>query len=139
MSAVALYDILARGTRSAASAGLAAALVRDLVADLARLRVYEQFFGPPAGADASRMDEWDRTVWDLYHDWSNEAAKLLDRVRQPDSALPNLAELEDGYGRTMARLSVTPAQTARARRDARAGNTLPIQALRDELRARRRA
>jgi hypothetical protein len=142
MSTVSLYDILARGIRTHPdNRGDLPAFGKDLaraaVNDWQRLRDYERKFAPPPDSDPAVVEEWDRSIWELHRDWANEAIKLLIRLRPLATTLtPDLDELEDAYGRTQARLSVTPAELTRARADARAGRTIPVQVLRDELRAR---
>jgi hypothetical protein len=145
MSAVCLYDILAREVRSHPDdrGGLPAFgkdLAQAAVNDWQRLRDYERKFTPSPDSDPAVLEEWDRSIWELHRDWANDAIKLLLRLRPLGATLmPDLQELEDAYGRTQARLSVTPVEMTRARADARAGRTIPVQVLRDELRARLRA
>jgi hypothetical protein len=158
MSALPLFDALVKAApspESSAAQGSApspdvirlADFARQLIAssldDLERVHRYDGQTDSFSVDDPQRRLELLNAVWQLFHEWANDAERLLDRVKPYLSSTSAdrelVARLSDAVGRTRARLSVSPEATARALSDAKAGRTVPLEALRDELRARLRA
>lgn len=148
MTAASLFDLLAREAQSLSGDAsssrlddLAVKLVESCLSDLKRVGEYEEQFRP-LGPDAARLEaEWTRSIHELHQRWAGEADEVLSRLR-PYAAnhfIAGLKALEDAYGRVRARLSVTPDQLAAARQQVAQGQGIPVQELRDELRARLRA
>ncbi len=126
MHAVALFDLLAR-TRAVGTAGgpevgvrlarFAGRLVEALLADLQRLRAYEQdLLAARATSNADGLDrDVLRTLWGCYDQWAKDAEEVLARVRvvcDAGQVVPEAARLEDAHGVVRARLNVTPEQVA---------------------------
>jgi hypothetical protein len=149
MTAVSLFDVLARRDCSAGAdakaalanlGALAEKLVANSLADYARVREYEEQFAWSVPREPSDDLEVMQSVSRLYSDWANEAAEILDRVASLGGRrLAGAGELHDALGRTRARLTVTPEQIAKAKEQVRQGRIVPAKELRDELHARLRA
>jgi hypothetical protein len=153
MTAVTLYDALAQAGGAAAEplAGrlkwLAERLVAGTLADLQRVRELEEQCLTQDWRDAELHRRLTRSIYELYREWGTEAEQVLGRVRPQTAgaaaaaaaAIPRADELEDAYWRVRARLQLTPEQIERATEQARRGQTIPAEDLRNELRARVRA
>jgi hypothetical protein len=152
MTAISLFDLLARSDQSGPPADAAAAgrlarfadrMVESILGDLERLRGDEQVLLDTRGEgdDGLELDLL-RSLWNLYGEWSRDADQVLSRVRQLRSlghAVRDADRLEDAYGSVRARLSVTPEQVIQGRDSVRQGQAIPAKELRDELRTRLRA
>jgi hypothetical protein len=150
MTAVTLYDALAQANGAAAvpAAGplkwLAEQLIAASLADLQRLREFEEHRLTRDWRDADLHRRLTRSIYELDRQWVAEAEQILDRVRPPTGAdatsvaatTPRADELEDACWRIRARLQLTPDQIERATDQARRGQTIPAEELRNELRAR---
>lgn len=146
MTALPLYDLLARRTRgNAAPAGdlahFAGQLVQSTLADLEQVADYERQYGGARGEP-----EFDRqlaqSIAELYEQWARQAEQLLGRIAELTSTgacVPDAQRLADACGKIRARLSVSPLQIADANRQVREGKTIPASELRNERRARLRA
>jgi hypothetical protein len=152
MTAVALFDAFARARGGAGGGGggppdgelvsLAHKLVIAALADLQRLRDYEVQCFAHDWRDADLHRSLTRSLYDLYQQWSTDAEQVLERVRALTAAGKAVADadlLEDACGSVRARLQLTPEQVERATAQARRGETVPAEVLRNELRARLRA
>jgi hypothetical protein len=158
MSALPLFDALVKAAPSPGSsaalgstqspdvirlADFARQLISSSLDDLERVHGYDRQTNCFSVDDPQRRLELLGAVWQLFHDWANDAERVLDRVKpylsSTDADRELVTRLSDAVGRTQARLSVSPEATARALSDAKAGRTVSLEALRDELRARLRA
>jgi hypothetical protein len=149
MTAVSLFDLLARSDGSAPGASnrlapFADRLVEAILADLDRLRRDEQaVLAERAGDEDDGLDlELARSLWSLYSEWARDAEQVLSRVRAVragGNSVRDLEQLEDTYGSVRARLSVSPERLIQSRQQIRNGSGVPAGELRDELRARIRA
>ena len=144
MTAVPLFDALARRGKGPADetalTELAARLAQSLLDELERIREYEVRYGP-ADYDAAGL-EIARTIHRMFEQWAAEAEQVLLRMRNlaaEGHQVGPLESVEDAYGQVRARLALTPEQTARALDQSRQGLSVPVQELRNELRARNRA
>ncbi|HSZ54179.1 MAG TPA: hypothetical protein VK797_00850 [Tepidisphaeraceae bacterium] len=146
MTAIPLFDALARrqsettGKADADAIPLAERLVEASLSDLRRIDDYEQEFGLPDFRSPSAAEIMS-SVYRLYEQWAGEAEQILRRVRRliaGGRSISSAAALEDAFGRVQARLGLTPEKIARGIEDARQGRTVPVQAIRDELRDRLR-
>lgn len=145
MTAVALLDALVRGSPPAADAKdstapsrLAEQLIDASLADLARLNLYEKDFGSPELDDPMIIDVL-RSIFELYAQWLTEADQILARARTLKASGKLRAkadQLADACARVHARMGVTPDKLARAVDQARTGQVVPVETIRDELRAR---
>lgn len=145
MTAVSLFDTLFReeqnshvgsGEPDTHLAELAAKLVASSLADLGRILEYEELSRRADPLDAALELEILRSVWQLFEQWAAEADQVFARVSSLKSAgalVPGTDQLGDAIGRTRARLSVTPEQTARAKAQIRQGQCVPLSELRNEL------
>jgi hypothetical protein len=123
-------------------AGLANALVDHALEKHRRLEAYERDFGPDM--EDERKDESAlhvlRAIWQVYEEWLEEAEPLFNRVKRLPSARQTLADLDtlrDTIGGVRARLSVTPEEVLEGHQQARRGEAIPLEVLRNGLRARR--
>jgi hypothetical protein len=149
MTAVSLFDLLAReGSSSsddspqASLAELAQTLVSDMLADWKRLKEYEQRYSPSLQEDPQLALEITRSIYLMFQEWAREAEQVLARVQKLAASgqqRADIAALEDAHAFAMARLKLTPEKLAQAMQQARSGNTVPAEELRNELRARLRA
>ena len=122
------------------------ALVRQMVDSVAQagkqLREYErQIYLKPAPNEGAEFQR-DQAIHRLFQEWAAEAEEVLKRiagVKSLELELDATAALRQELGFARARLTVTPEKLARGRSQARAGQTIPIEVLRNELQARRRA
>jgi hypothetical protein len=145
MTALSLFDVVAREDRGAAGPSaaselkrFAAQLVDDSLADLQRLRGHEEQLVNSSPIPVCRPDII-RALWQLYREWADDAEEVLSRAKSVDNSLQGIDRLYDAIGRVRARLSVSPEQTIRAMEQAIRGEVVPVKELRDELRARLRA
>ena len=151
MIAVSFFDALAHGQSTASIADpqrsgevalLAKRYVDSSLADWQRVLECERQFGStafPTPADQSRVN---RSLYEVYQKWSAEAEQVLVRARhlaQSGWPVENAEALEHAFGRVQARLKMTPEMFDRAREQIRQGLGIPMQELRDELRARVRS
>ena len=147
-----LYDVLVQAGGGGAAAAaepmaghlkwMAERLVAEMLADLQRVREYEELCLAQDWRDAELHRHLTRSIYELYQEWAAEAEQVLGRVRPSSAAgspIPRAGELEDQLWRVRARLQFTPERIERATDQARAGQTIPAEELRDELRARVRA
>lgn len=144
MTAVLLYDALARSGRAASgtSAELAEQMARSALEDLRRYEDYERRYGGVSGGTGEAELSLLRSVWQLFDGWARDAVQVLERVREcigRGEAVASGEALEDAYGRVRARLGVTPEQILRGLQQIRDGKGIAGKELRDELRARLRA
>ena len=151
MTAVSLYDLIAREAGAGVTAypqardragWLAERLVESTIADWHRLVQYEDDLTPANRDDEGVALEIARSIHGLFQEWAAEAEQVLARTRQRASAghrVANAEALEDAYGRTRARLKLTPEMIARSMEHVRRGEFVPAEELRDELRTRLRA
>jgi hypothetical protein len=148
MTPVALYDALAQagGAADEPIAGrlrwVAERLLAGALADLQRVRELEEQCLTQDWRDAELHRRLTRSIYDLYREWATEAEQLLGRVQRPAGAaalIPRVDELDDAFWRVRARLQLTPEQIEHATEQARRGQTIPAEELRNELRARVRA
>ena len=151
MSAIPLFDILSRrqSDHTAQASGndksrlleVAIMLVEAALADYERLRTYETHVRLRRGENEELFDlELTRSIWQMFSEWASEAEHILERVRRliaSGHSVPRVNELDHAHGVTMARLSLSPESLARSYEQVKRGETIPIQELRDELRARR--
>ena len=136
MTAISLFDLLARDGARDPLARFAESLVAGSLADYERLRTYEQQFATARLSEPAQELERDRAVWQRYSEWTDEAEQVLSRARArvaAGTAIEGLDRLDDAIGRTRARLSVTPEQLAKGREQVRQGQFVPARELRDEL------
>jgi hypothetical protein len=126
MTAVTLYDALAQANGAAAvpAAGplkwLAEQLIAASLADLQRLREFEEHCLTRDWRDADLHRRLTRSIYELDRQWVAEAEQILDRVRPPTGAdatsvaatTPRADELEDACWRIRARLQLTPDQSS---------------------------
>jgi len=150
MTAVSLFDVMARqdtgpgdAGRTARLAALASRLVQEARDEYRRLRQYEQEFGQfaeiqdkPYGAKELELL---RSIWRMFDRWAEATEEILGRADQMAAAgqnVPQIEELRDDYGAVRARLSVTPEQIMHADQQAHNGEAFTAKELRDELRAR---
>jgi hypothetical protein len=147
MTAIPLFDALAREDRPAAPGGgraaaLAARLVEALLADWQRLRQFQEEFAPANWDDPAAAMEVETSIYRLFEAWAAEAEQVLVRLRRLAAAghpVAGAEALEDACGQAAARLRFTPERMARAMEQVRRGEFTPAKELRDELRARLRA
>lgn len=151
MTAVSLFDLLARAGSVAADGGrvrddrlaqFAHGLVEEALADWDRVRRYEEEFTSADWGPSGLGLEVTRSLYSMYEKWAADAEQVLARTRHLASegrAVTNADSLEDAYGRVKARLKLTPDMVARAVEQVRQGQGIPAGELRDELRARIRA
>jgi hypothetical protein len=144
MTAVSLFDLMAReGEGSASSpnaerlARFAGELVQSLLVELDRIRDYEQLAAVPDRV----APEIEQAVWRLYDQWAADADQTLARVRIIDGRGGRVADADrllDALGRVRARLAVTPERLAAARAQVQSGQVRPASDLRHELQDRLR-
>ena len=142
MTAVSLFDVVAREDRAAqAGSGaaseltkFAALLIDDSLADLQRIRNHEEQLATSSPEPVCRPDVV-RALWQLYRQWADDAEQVLARAKSVDKSLQDIDRLDDAVGRVRARLSISPDQTIRAMEQAIRGEGIPAKELRDELRA----
>lgn len=149
MTAVALFDVLAGDAAAANDApradaqllALAQKLVANGLTSLKQLEDDERQFAWSVERDPAADLQVMRTVWRLYLEWSDEAERVLARVRtlRHPEKVARVGELHDAFGRIRARLTVTPEQLARAKEQVRQGQIVPAKELRNELHARLRS
>jgi hypothetical protein len=150
MTAVTLFDAFARA-RGGAGGGepsdgeivsLAHKLVSAALADLQRLRDYELQCFARDWRDADLHRNLTRSLHGLYQQWARDAEEVVERVRSLSAAGTPVAgadQLEEACGSVLARLQLAPDQIERGTAQARRGETVPGEVLRNELRARLRA
>lgn len=145
MTAVKLFDALARASQGRGNAlpggelvPLAQKLVAAALDDLQRLRDYEQQCLTGDWRDGESHGRLTQLLHDLYRQWSDEAAQVMDRV-QALTSVRGAEDLEQACWRVRARLQLTPERVLRATEQARRDETVPAEVLRDELRARLRS
>lgn len=150
MTAVTLYDAMAEARHRRAGANprndglapLVEKLVAESLADIARLDEYQTLCGQHDWQEAAVHDALTRSLYDLFKNWAAEASQVLeraDRIRAVGVPVARLRELNEAYGRVVARLTLTPDMIARAMDQVRRGEAIPAKELRDDLRARLRA
>jgi hypothetical protein len=151
MTAVSLFDALAGpGTeitspdqeRIAQLARLAEKLVASALVDWQRVVEYEQQFGSSSFATPALEDQVNRSIYEIYQKWAADAEAVLERTQHLKACghrVSNARELEDAFGRVSARLKLTPEMIAHATEQVRQGHIIPLEELRNELRARLRA
>jgi hypothetical protein len=121
---------------------LAQKLVAAALSDLQRLRDYEVQCFAHDWRDRELHRSLTRSIYELYQQWATEADQVLERVRALAGAgnpVLDAEKLERACGSVQARLQLTPEQIERATEQARRGDTVPAEVLRNELRARLRA
>jgi hypothetical protein len=148
MIAVSFLEALARDDGTAAIAdpqrtgevaSLATKYVDAALAEWERVLECERQFGSirfPTPAEQSKVN---RSLYEVYQKWSDEAEQVLLRTRrltQTGYAVENAEALEHAFGRVQARLKMTPELFDRAREQIRQGQGIPMEGLRDGLRAR---
>jgi hypothetical protein len=133
MSVASLFDAVQEHDRSR----FVEMLVKSSREDYARLREYEEEFGPSLADEKkdSAALELFRSIWKLYEQWANEAEQVLARVR----VVAGAERLRDDYGAARARLTINPESIIVAKQQLRRGEGIPVEVLRDELRRRRGA
>jgi hypothetical protein len=143
MTALPLYDLLARRDRPGTTGDLAqfaGRLVQSALADLQLLGEYERHY-----ASTDVEPEFERqlieSIYEQYAQWAQDAQQILARVADlpAGTPVPGGDQLADAHGKVRARLCVTPRQMAEADRQVREANTVPASELRNELRSRLRA
>ena len=105
---------------------------------MSRLNKYEIDFGSPELHDPQAAEVL-RSVFDLYVQWAAEADQLLARaetLERSNQLHAKAEQLADACAKVHARLGVTPEKMARALEQARTGQVIPAETIRDELRAR---
>ena len=147
MTALALYDSLASGdlrepSTPADLAEVVAKLIASALADYELIDEFDERCGLPVDPDEPSAFRAAQEVWRMYSEWLREAQQIFDRASRLEAcggvAVPRLDDLHDAIGDAETRLQMTPEQDARAVRQVRAGDVVPIEVLRDELRARLR-
>lgn len=115
---------------------LAQSLIAGALAEVEHLRTYER------AATAERPSTnlaLHRCVYELFRQWAQDAEQLFDRLRAlkaTGTQVPDLERLDRAIGHTLARLKLRPEQVVSATRQALAGQVIPMEELRNELRAR---
>jgi hypothetical protein len=146
MSVTTLFDTLERQQGGASLNSplvqLANHLVEAAQADYQRMREYEQSFGPSLEREEEDQDALEllRSIWRMFEGWVEEAERVHQRVsRLPaaSQAVPALNDLLDNIGRVRARLALSPEDIILGKQQSRRGEVVPVEALRDDLRARR--
>lgn len=139
MTAVLLFDNLSDGG-SSRKAALAEKLVASSLSDLDRISDYER---TSIGTGRDVPAALQQSINTLYSQWLDESAQVLTRVASLEAVPANLTlaakRLEDSVGRVRARLSVSAVQQVSAINQAREGQFIPAEGLRNELRSRFRA
>jgi hypothetical protein len=142
MTALSLYDVLARGPGNEEPSELVdllEALSTSAIEDLRRIEHYEERFLTASDRSDETELELLRSIWRLYDSWAQETEQLLERTHKLAAAGKQVASagtLEDEYGWVRARLGLTPERIMHSRRQAREGQLIPAKELRDELNAR---
>lgn len=145
MTAIPLFDALAREDRPAAPGGgraaaLAARFVEALLADWQPIRQIQNEFGPADWDNPATATEVEKSIYRLFESWAADAEQVLLRLRWLAAAgRPVAGALEDAYGLAAARLRFTPERLATAMEQVRRGEFTPAKELKDELHARLRA
>lgn len=115
-------------------------MVAELRDEYRRIRNYEEVYGDfPEDLDDGTELELLRSIWRMFDRWAEEAEEVLARAKLLKAAGETIADLdglEDDYWRSRARLSVTPEQIIHSKQQARRGEIIPVEVLRNELRAR---
>ena len=129
------------GTRRQELLALVQRMITSLVEQSEQLHEYErQIHATPAANEQVELHR-DETMYGLFQEWAAEAETLLDRLAAMTALEIDASQsttLRDELGFARARLKLTPQKLARARAQIRAGQTVPIEVLRNELQARRR-
>src|SRR5690348_5240786 len=114
MTALSLFDVVAREDRSARAgphaapelAKFATQLLNDSLADLQRISNHEEQLTSSSPEPVCRPDVI-RAIWQLYREWVDDAEKILSRAKSVDKSLKGIEQLDNAIGRVLARLSVT--------------------------------
>ena len=122
-------------------AALVDQLIASALADCDRISDYERLVAKPGGVGPALTRTLEESVRQLYAEWAGEADQVVARARSLKAHAFNstaLSRLEDAIGGIRARLSVAPADTARAIEQAVSGQFLPAKEFRNELHPRLR-
>jgi hypothetical protein len=148
MIAVSFFDALAHdsGTpggsvpqRAADLARLAKTYVASALADWQRVLECEDLFGYMTFRTLTDQSTTNRALYEVYQTWAAAAEQVLLRTRQLSNAgqaVEAAEELEHAFGRVQARLKMTPERFDRAREQIRQGLGIPLEEVRNGLRAR---
>lgn len=149
MTAISLFDVLAGKEADCADpqrmtrvTRFAAKLVESALADWHRVLGCEQEFASSEFATPETEAKIDQSLYEMYQTWVADAEQVLERTRKLAAggySVDGAQALEDAHGQARARLKLTPEMIARATQQVRDGHTVPIEELRNELRARLRA
>ena len=120
---------------------LANALVDHMLVKFDRIEGYERDFAPELideKEDESALAVL-HSIWRVYEDWAEEAEPLYERIERMPSARHSVRELDElskRIGSARARLTVRPEEVLEGHRQARRGETVALEVMRNELRAR---
>jgi len=140
MVALLLLDhFLASGPSPDRSAEVALHLVHSALAELEQIESLDRHVAP------EDPDEFDRKgaslLRGMYERWADETAELLERVgrleQQISTTIHGADMLHHAYGRTRARLSISLDDMEQSLREAARGDTVTLEEVRRDLRARR--
>lgn len=148
MIAVSFFDALACDDSRTAAADcqrrgqmteLARRYVESALADWQRVLDCESQFDSMTFATPAEQSRVNRSLYEVHQKWAADAEQVLLRTRQLASvglSVEDAEALEHAFGRVQARLKMTPEMFDRSREQVRRGEFIPMQELRNELRAR---
>ena len=146
MIAVSLFDALVREVdadpdcaSSLEVAQLASKYVESSLADWQRILECENQIGATSSMPPATRAKINRSLYDVYRNWANEAEQVLSRARtlaNHGHEVTQAAALEHAFGRVQARLKLAPETVERAMSQIDAGGALPIVDLRGEIHSR---
>jgi predicted transcriptional regulator len=146
MTAVSLLDAVTRDDQPLAvharAVELAGQLVDVSLSERRRISQLEADFAPVDGGDDQAAMEIERSIYSLYQEWAAEAEQVLVRIRRLLASgfdVKDAEAMENAYASTLSRLKFTPERTARGIEQARRGQFVPAEDLRNELRSRIRS
>ena len=150
MVAAELFDIVAREAETISNrheervqqmADLADELVASAITDWHRIHDFEERESNEVPESVGPFSS-EHALYQLYSNWAIEAGKILARTRRLSDfgrSAKSVAQLEDLFARTQARLKVSPAAIQSALQQVTQGESIPIGELRDELHSTIRA
>jgi hypothetical protein len=121
---------------------LAETYVQSALADWERVLDCERQFGAMTFATPAEQSRVNRSLYEVYQKWAADAEQILLRTRQiivAGGRIENVDSLEHAFGRVQARLKMTPEMFDRAREQIRQDQGIPMEGLRNGIRARVRA
>jgi hypothetical protein len=146
MIATSFFDAFAREAAAANDTQASADLLRlaktyvdSVLSDWQRVLECEDQFGYMTFKSTAEKSKVNRALYEVYQSWAAEAERVLVRARQltgQGQAVEGGEQLEHAYGHVQARLKMTPELFDRAREQIRQGQGIPMEEVRNGLRAR---